>query len=233
MSQLDLTDLEQSPAAQFLRGLIGMSERAVGETLGHERSRAAAIELSARALKIAESTLPLIEALHPPAQPIACKAGCTHCCRLPIVMTDVPTVFRLGFQVASELPHETMVKIATSLKHADRPCAFLIDDACAVYADRPIVCRSYNAFDVGACAEGRFLTAGSGSETTGLGLGDPWPYGVGAAIQEGMANGLASLGIDSRQVPLVPALRMLAGDIDAAERWLRGEPVFAQLVEFH
>jgi Fe-S-cluster containining protein len=231
MSQPDLTDLDQSPAAQFLKGLIDMTERTVAQTLGHERSRAAAIELSARVLKIAESTLPLIEAMHPPAKPIACKTGCTFCCRLPIVMTDVPTVFRLGFQVASGLPHETMVTVATSMNNADRPCIFLVDDACSVYADRPIVCRSYNAFDAGACAEGRFLSAGE--ELTGIGLGDPWPYGVGAAIQDGMASGLASLGIDARQVPMVPALRMLASDIDAAERWLRGEPAFAGLLEFH
>jgi hypothetical protein len=227
----DPNETPQTPVLQFLQGLIVMTERAVDETLGQERSRAAAIELSARVLRIVNSTLPLVEELHPPAQPIACRAGCTHCCRLPIVMTDVPTVLRLGFGVAANLPKETINKIATALQGADRPCAFLVDDSCSVYDDRPIVCRSYNAFDVSACAEGRFLTGDAAG--TGLGLGDPWPYGVGGAVQEGMAAGLERLGIDARQVQMIPALRFLAKDIDAADRWLRGEPAFASLVEIH
>ncbi len=221
-----------NPAIEFINGLIAMAERAVDETLGHERSRAAAIELSARVIRIAESTLPLVAQLHPPTKPIACRAGCTHCCRLPTVMTDVPTVMRLGFEVASRLPHEAMVQVINAMQQTDRPCAFLVDDACVVYEDRPIVCRAYNAFDVMACAEGRFLISGSGSEqASGVELADPWPFGVGGALQEGMANGLTRLGIDARQVQMVGALRFLASDVGAAERWLQGEPAFAALVE--
>ncbi len=227
----DPNEALNSPAGTFLQGLIHMAERAVDETLGQERSRAAAIELSDRVLRIVSATLPLIESMHPPAQPIACRSGCTHCCRLPIVMTDVPTVFRLGFHTASQLPHNSMHKVATALQGSDRPCAFLIDDACSIYHERPVVCRAYNAFDVSNCAEGRFMTGDA--QGTGLGLADPWPYGVGAAAQQGMAAGLDRLGIDSRQVQMIPALRFLSNDLNAADRWLRGEPAFESLVEIH
>jgi Fe-S-cluster containining protein len=218
-----------NPAIQFLQGLIVLAEKAVHETLGQERSRGAAIELSARILRIAEATLPQIAEMHPPAKPLACRSGCSHCCRLPTVVTDVPTVMRLGFVVASALPRETMNKVVQNLQTATRPCAFLVNDSCQVYADRPVVCRSYNAFDVSSCQKGQFLTVGS-DEATGLDLGDPWPFGVGGALEEGMAAGLARLGIDARQVQMVAALRLLASDVEIADRWLKGEPAFEAVV---
>jgi hypothetical protein len=45
-----------------------------------------------------------------------------------------------------------------------------------------------------------------------------------------MAAGLTRLGIDARQVQMVAALRLLAFDVETADRWLKGEPAFEAVV---
>jgi hypothetical protein len=99
------------------------------------------------------------------------------------------------------------------------PCAFLIDDACSIYAIRPFVCRAWNSADEDSCrralreeaVEMRFdlcqRTTFSGAEK-----------GMHAALRAG--------GLELIDLEFTAAMRVAMESADACERWLAGEPIF-------
>lgn len=86
--------------------------------------------------------------------PIACRAGCSWCCHLP-VMTSPPEVRLAWAHARRTLPPGTLEAIAREARELDvsvpRPCPFLVDDRCSVYAARPLACRGWNSTDADAC----------------------------------------------------------------------------------
>ncbi len=85
---------------------------------------------------------------------IACRAGCAWCCHLP-VMASPPEVRLAWAQARRTLPAETLDAIAAEARVLDtsvpRPCPFLVEDRCSVYAARPLACRGWNSTDADAC----------------------------------------------------------------------------------
>lgn len=82
---------------------------------------------------------------------IACRAGCDHCCHIPLIISDVeaemigrvvgrrPKKLPAGYRAPElhELPQERLA-----------PCPFLKARRCSIYADRPLSCRLYHSLDV-------------------------------------------------------------------------------------
>lgn len=103
-------------------------------------------------------------AANPPRQEVACRMGCAHCCHLYVSAT-APELLAIAGHVAS-WPEERRTALAGRLAHASQvtsglspaervrlghPCPMLEDGLCGIYPVRPLGCRAYASFDVGAC----------------------------------------------------------------------------------
>lgn len=76
----------------------------------------------------------------------ACRAGCDSCChqRFGVFAAEAEPIRR----ALADLSRRTPVLRARIRSQADDPahrhhCALLVDGACAVYAERPLICRSH------------------------------------------------------------------------------------------
>ena len=67
---------------------------------------------------------------------LACRAGCAGCCATDRTVVDVEFA-RLRAAV-DRLPAGARARLGKG-----RGCTMLVDDRCAVYADRPLICRSH------------------------------------------------------------------------------------------
>jgi len=75
---------------------------------------------------------------------LACRAGCSGCCATDRTVTDVEAA-NIARAVAA-LPPETQAKLGKG-----KGCTMLVNDRCAIYADRPLICRSHGLpVDTGA-----------------------------------------------------------------------------------
>jgi Fe-S-cluster containining protein len=78
-------------------------------------------------------------------QPVsACKAGCSHCCHIPVNLTKAEADFlgkAIGLKPSSISTH------ATGRNAEFEPCTFLAGGHCSIYKDRPSVCRTHMNMD--------------------------------------------------------------------------------------
>jgi hypothetical protein len=132
-------------------------EKADSVTEKHKDKVRHCLNEAARLMKIPRSAdykvvrlIEIIDGLCSLAAPVAtCKKGCDHCCYQAVAVSTweveriakyakrKPTGF-IGYRPERD---ETISHITE--KFANTPCPFLVDDACAVYPVRPIVCRSH------------------------------------------------------------------------------------------
>lgn len=68
----------------------------------------------------------------------ACKLGCTGCCQTERTVSDVE--WGALEQAVAELAPETLAALQTQETDA---CPLLLDGGCAVYDERPLICRSH------------------------------------------------------------------------------------------
>ncbi len=80
---------------------------------------------------------------------LACKKGCDLCC---MDYSIFPVEF---YSIQQELKNrENRVQIN---QYADeKSCVFLVDHACAIYADRPVICRTHGLPLIFANEDGEF-----------------------------------------------------------------------------
>ncbi len=69
----------------------------------------------------------------------ACRLGCTDCCQSERTVSDVE-FDALGRTVAA-LDPETRARLTA--REGPTPCPLLLDGGCAVYDERPLICRSH------------------------------------------------------------------------------------------
>jgi Fe-S-cluster containining protein len=77
---------------------------------------------------------------------VACKAGCSACCRtIPVEISDLEAqhISNATGIAAVALPPGRH----TSLDFQDTACSFLVDDQCSIYPYRPFNCRSLASVD--------------------------------------------------------------------------------------
>jgi Fe-S-cluster containining protein len=221
-----------TPYEDLMHGALNAVKVLVQNTLGRERSVNAAVELATRTIEISELMMSELARLHPPERPIACSRGCDACCKLTKVATDVPSVVRIVMHAQQHFSEAELLDLRDRIlpggKESDAPgCAWLANRACTVYPVRPVVCRVFNAFDVNQCNAGNFIDP-HGDEAARK-LAEPHRVVIGAAIQDGLRQGLEGLGIDGRQVYLRAASLRLLSQGDAFARWVKGERVFEDI----
>jgi hypothetical protein len=116
--------------------------------------------------------------------PFACRAGCAHCCHLPVYATgseaDAILAAIDGRPDAAALRARVLEEAAWRAEHgrtvtaqARRPCPLLDEDGrCRCYEQRPLTCRGLVSSDAEACAADRQAAAAPPSERPPL----PVPY---------------------------------------------------------
>jgi hypothetical protein len=96
-----------------------------------------------------------------PGPSIACRRGCSYCCRINVDVGWVEAAV-IAAEVMAELPELEPVLRAEAQARAGkepaeifgRACVFLAGGECMIYEHRPMICRGYSSLDVGACAGG-------------------------------------------------------------------------------
>jgi uncharacterized protein len=167
---------------------------------------------------------------------IACQAGCSHCCHMRVVATVPELIAVANFMALNFSGEETDAARQRVIEGDGRTrgltdeqwgighfaCPLLVDDKCSVYAARPLECRGYNSFDVGACGA---------AARDYLGWDVPMDdalMGAFKSAQAGLLQAVASGGHPPRLVELTAALRVIFEDPLAIERWLGGEDAFVE-----
>ena len=169
---------------------------------------------------------------------VACRAGCSACCHAPVGVT-VPEVIRVGRILLDETTDDERQAILERARQAEsarlgrvgrdrertrHPCPLLNEaGSCSIYQDRPLNCRGWASLDASACD----LYFDDPSRTSTIPV-DAVRRTIGTAIADGLRGGLAILGMEHAHVELALALRIFLEDPGAADRWLRGEPAFAE-----
>lgn len=74
----------------------------------------------------------------------ACRAGCDRCChqRLSVFAVEADAVRQGLRRLAREAP-ELRAQVRAQAQAADERCVFLVSGACAIYDERPLICRSH------------------------------------------------------------------------------------------
>ncbi len=87
------------------------------------------------------------------AKHITCKRGCSHCCTIPVAITNFEAQLLASHtRRTADYSEETCL---TPSENAEAPCVFLKNNECSVYEVRPFVCRAFGSFeDPKYCEEG-------------------------------------------------------------------------------
>ena len=161
---------------------------------------------------------------------LACRKGCSYCCRLPLMATVPELLGALEYarrrcteadlRRMQERATQFRVRVRTGGLQAGGACPFLLDEECTVYAARPLACRGWTSRDVDMCRE----AIECGPHTVRVPVNGIIRR-VYANAGEALARGLARLGLDPI-VQLGPAVSVTLSGTDegtAVERWLAGE----------
>jgi Fe-S-cluster containining protein len=177
-------------------------------------------------------------------RPIACSAGCAHCCHQSVGVTGVEALTiahhlkaTWGQAELDGLRERTRAMRARTQgmtykeRHAPSlPCVFLGDAGkCTIYAVRPLVCRAVNSLNADECRENlhdeskrtAYLESGHGASAL---LG---PVRASHAMSAGLQLAGADVyQLDMRPLDLIAVMDLLLDDEAAQSRWLAGEPAF-------
>lgn len=204
----------------------------------------------ARAVELARSVMASTSNLadgflaRAPAESVACKAGCDHCCHQLVGVTPPEALAILSYLRATRSRDE-LASLASRVTAArektrglssrerfspDHPCVFLEAGRCSIYEARPLSCRGVNSLDAGECAKrlrdpdarAEFLTSGAGSHTF------QEPIRAFHAVSAGLQLGLSELHhLDMRPLDLIAAMHLLLTGGDSIPRnWIAGGAAF-------
>jgi len=97
---------------------------------------------AAEALVIVRSAAAKIHAEIAPILP--CKAGCSHCCKQSVMVLPVEAkIIANTYKLKMHTPEIMMGADAYVEMYHGVPCPFLKDNACSIYAERPMACRTF------------------------------------------------------------------------------------------
>ena len=166
-----------------------------------------------------------------PRKLLACRLGCSHCCRA-WVSARAPEVLFIKRSVKAAKREEMLASVEATYAitgtlgpdQRDRmavPCPLLKDHACQVYGARPATCQTAVSEDAAACA--RSFQPGAEPEM----LPAPEFY---ITLRRGyslaLAGALKKGGYPISAYELNAALRTALLRSDAESAWLSGEPIF-------
>jgi hypothetical protein len=211
------------------RGNIAMRETAAA-VMAEDVHPADLMALAAEAVALAEDLAAEGRRIAPPARPIACRAGCGHCCHIS-VMASAAEVLRLAQYIRNRFARTELAALIERLRQAAAmskeerlaailPCPMLKDESCSVYEARPLNCRGLESMDAEMCRR-----ASLGEKVLPPIYAMRWA--IFNRVETGLLAGTADAGRALEPLDLFAALLTALEESDAARRWLAGEPVFA------
>ncbi len=143
---------------------------------------------------------------------LACRKSCSFCCHLKVSLSSPEALLlvehlkvsrsadeRLALRSRAAAHETALLNLAAGMPLAFRPaCPLLVDNACSIYAVRPLHCRGANSKDARQCEAG--------------GRVDAWPDPLVLAnsIACGLETSLALCGLPSDMLRLSAVLSELA-----------------------
>ena len=208
-----------------------------------ELSQRRAIELGLSAMagasKIIDGALSLAG-----EQPLACHAGCAHCC-YQAVGVSVPEVLAIYWHLKETSSAQSFESRLDRVRQADTktrglsdaerlspeyPCPFLDDERCSIYEVRPLACRGKNSLDAEACKSSLHDARVREQFLAGTFAVPCFTQPVRAfhAVAAGVQLALHELhGLWMLPLELTAAFRILADAPDeTSEAWLSGKDAF-------
>lgn len=171
----------------------------------------------------------------PPQTALACRKGCAYCCH-SFVGVVAPEVFRLAEAVRASgsdaLIVETVRARCQPLKGvaaADRigrklPCPLLVEGLCAVYSERPTVCRQTTSLSLEACMDEYEARNPEAAIPV-----SPLHLTYAGNVHAVLLGAMRATNLSTAAYELSAALDLTLAVPDAEERWLAGEDVFGRL----
>ena len=166
-----------------------------------------------------------------PRELSACALGCSHCCHMWTALRAPEALF---IKVAMPAAQREEIGAAVDDAHAAtgplsyeerlalvRPCPLLQDDACSLYAARPIACRTTASTDAAICARAFRLLSDEDIPQPLVFLNQRTSYSI------ALAGALRHAGYPAGAYEFNGALHAALARPDAEAAWLRGEDVFA------
>jgi len=230
-----------SPEALFDQALRGYHEARFGTgrglkesaTLARLESRNDVVGFVQQSLQFLQSQLVAL----PSHKERACGAGCAFCCHQRI---DVTGLEALAIAGALELTHDDFelsnwrdkvqahaerVRDLTKIEYARARirCSFLNEEnSCSIYPVRPNPCAGWHSMSRERCEENYHS-----DDPSRQGV----PADLGALLQaggfwSGLSDALIWFGLDAGRYELHSAVHCALTTPHAADRWLRGEPLF-------
>jgi Fe-S-cluster containining protein len=205
------------------------------EVLSQGRTEVNVYEVAAHALDSAHQGIEQVLARTSLESQPACRAGCAFCCAIPVAVSP-PEALYITAHLQGTLSAEAQGDLRTHLRARveqrqgwtvdarqahQRFCLFLGDDRqCRIYPIRPLACRGYNSMSRAAC-EAAF-TGQEDRVRMHAGVRE-----VAAGTIYGLIQTSKGLGLEWGRYELEAAVLRALDTPDAAERWARGERVFA------
>ncbi len=164
-------------------------------------------------------------------EPVACGKGCDHCCKTYVSAT-IPEILRLARAIrAKQATRDRLAEAAARCKAISQEqrkaehitCPILADHACSEYPDRPLVCRTVLSTSLPACLR-----------IFGQNAPERFPHAentvnIRTYFVIMLQAALILSELPHRHYELNHALALALAEENAEERWLAGEPVFADV----
>ena len=166
---------------------------------------------------------------------VACRAGCDHCCRVPMDVQAHEVFFAAEHLQTHFPPAELAGVIARTAVHRARvagltsdargrlmlPCALLRDGRCSSYEGRPEVCRAHHSNNAAAC-----LTHLSDPDFPIEKAYIPALRSRLYAVMLGIDEALEAAGYDDRAYDFGSALHEALTNSLCQTLWMRRKPAF-------
>lgn len=168
---------------------------------------------------------------------LACTTGCNHCCTFRVTL-KAPEALLIANYIRKKFTPEEVDALLTRIAEFEKAseglslleqgyrsmmCPLNVDSLCKVYTHRPLNCSAYHSFRLQACIDDREDPSGAVPVPT-----DAYRRMLHTLHGQAMECALVALGLEADDLEFIPALRIALTDPEAGEKYLRGEPVFAE-----
>jgi hypothetical protein len=167
---------------------------------------------------------------------VACRAGCSACCQVPVDV-QAHEVFFAADHIQVHFPPDALAQVISRLAaHRARvaaltaderavsrsACALLVAGSCSIYSGRPEACRSHHASDAAVCA--------AHIADPKVNLTKVYVPALRArmfAVMLGLDEAIEAAGYDECSYDFGSALHEALTDSQCVVRWMRRESAFS------